>query len=286
MKKEVEEKKKISCGLIMPISAIDGYKTEHWTEVKSILSDSIKSIDKYEIVVNMVSDADDSGVIQKRIVQNIYDSDIVVCDVSAKNPNVMFELGMRLAFDKPTIIVKDNLTGYSFDTGVIEHVDYPADLRFQQIVEFKKRLANKVLATYENAINNSDHSTFLKNFGKFTVAKLEENAIPAEKMIIEMLSEIQIGMSKFRNDAQHKMDGRLYHNKNNYYRNYYYPEDLDVSKEIVKFYMKINNINSLEELRNKDEDFRNYIKNEMDIRNKEYDETNFKIYYNIASMFI
>ena len=57
---------------------------------------------------NLVSDADDSGIIQKRIVQNLYDNDIVVCDVSCKNPNVMFELGMRLAFDKPTIIIIDD----------------------------------------------------------------------------------------------------------------------------------------------------------------------------------
>jgi hypothetical protein len=69
--------------------------------------------------------ADDIGVIQKRIVQNLYSSDVIVCDVSGKNPNVMFELGMRLAFDKPTLIVKDDKTDYSFDTGIIEHVPYP-----------------------------------------------------------------------------------------------------------------------------------------------------------------
>ncbi|WP_353118770.1 hypothetical protein [Myroides odoratus] len=54
---------------------------------------------------------------------NIYNDEIVVCDVSSKNPNVMFELGLRLAFDKPTIIIKDEKTGYSFDTGVIEHLN-------------------------------------------------------------------------------------------------------------------------------------------------------------------
>ncbi len=39
----------------------------------------------------MVSEADDVGVIQKRIVQNLHTHEIVVCDVSCKNPNVMFE---------------------------------------------------------------------------------------------------------------------------------------------------------------------------------------------------
>jgi hypothetical protein len=48
----------------------------------------------------MVSESEEIRVIQESIVQNLYDNDIVVVDVSGKNPNVMFELGLRLAFDK------------------------------------------------------------------------------------------------------------------------------------------------------------------------------------------
>lgn len=134
------------CGVIMPISAIDGCNEFHWSEVMQILKDSIESVG-YE--ARIVSDADDVGVIHKRIIQNLYDNPIVVCDISGKNPNVMFELGMRLAFDKPTIIVKDDETSYSFDTGTIEHIEYPRDLRFSKIVEFKAKLANKIQGTMD-----------------------------------------------------------------------------------------------------------------------------------------
>ncbi|OYU74795.1 MAG: RNA helicase, partial [Alphaproteobacteria bacterium PA3] len=158
----------------MPISPIDGCSAEHWTEVKTIITDAIECIEDPRLKVRLVSDADDVGVIQKRIVQNLYSSDIVVCDVSGKNPNVMFELGMRLAFDKPTVIVKDDKTEYSFDTGVIEHVPYRRDLRFASVVAFKKHLADKVTATLKDAAKNPDHSTFLKNFGTFSVASLKQ----------------------------------------------------------------------------------------------------------------
>ena len=97
----------------MPISAIDGCSEGHWAEVREILVDSISSAG---FQPQLVSDADDVGIIQKRIIQNLYDNPIVVCDVSGKNSNVMFELGMRLAFDKPTVIVKDDRTTCSFDT--------------------------------------------------------------------------------------------------------------------------------------------------------------------------
>ena len=190
--------KALECGLIMPISAIDGCSADHWSEVRSILTSSIESIEDEKFVVKLVSDADDVGIIQKRIVQNIYSSDIVVCDVSAKNPNVMFELGMRLAFDKPTIIVKDDATEYSFDTGIIEHLTYPRDLRFSKIVAFKEKLAEKVAATYSKSKEDPDHSTFLKNFGKFQVVNLNEDVVPADRMVLEMISDLQREFSSLR----------------------------------------------------------------------------------------
>src|ERR1035437_5599667 len=124
-----------ACGLIMSISPIDGCTEQHWSDVREILFDAIREAG---FEPSLVSDADDVGIIQKRIIQNLYSNPIVVCDVSGKNPNVMFELGLRLAFDKPTIIVKDEKTSYTFDTSPIEHLTYPRDLRFNQITKFKK----------------------------------------------------------------------------------------------------------------------------------------------------
>ena len=190
--------KELICGLIMPISSIDNCSTEHWLEVKSIITEAIDSIVDYKFLVKLVSDSDESGVIQKRIIQNLYSAEIVVCDVSGKNPNVMFELGMRLAFDKPSIIVKDDKTDYAFDTGIIEHVGYPRDLRFQKIVEFKKTLANKIISTYKASISNPDHSTFLKNFGKFQVASLTETEVTPDHLVISMLEDLQIQISSLR----------------------------------------------------------------------------------------
>lgn len=192
------EKRKLQCGLVMPISASDGCSTDHWSEVEDVITEAIASISEYKFSVNLVSDADEIGVIQKRIVQNIYSADIVICDVSGKNPNVMFELGMRLAFDKPTVIVKDDKTDYSFDTSVIEHLGYPRDLRFSKIVSFKEKLAEKVLATYKKSISDPEHSTFLKNFGKFQVANLNEDIVSADKLLIGMISDLQAEVSTMR----------------------------------------------------------------------------------------
>ena len=176
-----------TCGIIMPISAIDGCTAEHWAEVKSILSEAIE---KAGYSASLVSDANESGIIQKRIVQNIYDNEIVVCDVSGKNPNVMFELGMRLAFDKPTIIVIDDNTNYSFDTTIIEHISYPRDLHYPSIIKFKEKLKEKICATMKKAKEDTDYSTFLKNFGKFEVAHIESKKGSLDDVMITKLDDL------------------------------------------------------------------------------------------------
>lgn len=192
------ESKPQTCGLIMPISPIDGCSAEHWSEVRDIITEVVASITDPTFTVNLVSDADDVGVIQKRIVQNVYNSSIVICDVSAKNPNVMFELGMRLAFDKPTIIIKDDCTDYTFDTGIIEHLQYPRDLRFNKIVTFKQALSEKIIGTHRAATNEPNYSTFLKNFGKFQVANLEEDPTSTDAVILGEIAELRLEFSRFR----------------------------------------------------------------------------------------
>lgn len=176
------------CGIVMPISSIDGCGESHWADVQEVLSEAI---DTAGFEANLVSNADDVGIIHKRIIQNLYENPIVVCDVSGKNPNVMFELGMRLAFDKPTIIVKDDKTSYSFDTSAIEHIEYPRDLRFTKIVEFKQKLSSKIKATVEKSISDPEHTTFLKHFGEFKVAKIDSKEVTGQEFIIDELKSLK-----------------------------------------------------------------------------------------------
>lgn len=187
------ENKKTTCGIVMPISSIDGCTEDHWSDVLTIITEAIE---ESGFEANLVSNADDVGIIQKRIIQNLYDNPIVVCDVSGKNPNVMFELGMRLAFDKPTIIIKDDKTSYSFDTSPIEHLTYPRDLRFGKIIEFKARLRDKIINTYKSSIENPEYTTFLKHFGEFKVAKLSTKEVSGSEYIIDEIKSLRSILSR------------------------------------------------------------------------------------------
>lgn len=232
--------KKITCGIIMPISSIDNCSQEHWVDVLGIIKD-VCNINNF--TPNLVSDADDIGVIHNRIIENIYSSDIVICDVSCKNANVMFELGMRLAFDKPTIIIKDDVTGYSFDTSLIEHLEYPRDLRFTTITKFKENLGKKLVATYEKASTDPNYSTFLKNFGKYKIAHLEDREITSDTFILNAIQELQRDVRFIRNVSVHEKEDNANRNVRRLFM------DREVSDEgkatfrkYVQEYLKVNKI--------------------------------------------
>ncbi len=195
--KEEQSSKNLTCGIIMPIAEHKDYPTNHWNDVLEIVK---SAIDETEFKTCLVWDDPATGLIHERIVNNIYNCDIIICDVSSKNPNVMFELGLRLAFDKPTIIIKDELTGYSFDTGVIDHIYYPSSLRFSEINSFKQKLKDRINATYEKSKNDSKYSPFLKQFGtKIVPAEIGENKISENDYIVKTLEVIKTQLNKISN---------------------------------------------------------------------------------------
>lgn len=176
----------------MPISARDGCSTHHWRDVLDILTAAANEAG-YE--ANLVSNSEHIGVIQQTIVDNLHDNPIVVCDVSSENPNVMFELGLRLAFDKPTVVVVDDKTKIQFDTSPIEHLKYPRDLRFSSIVKFKSDLAGKIKATVQK-FDDPNFPTFLRSFKRFTAAKLESTELPRADLILKELESIRRDLNR------------------------------------------------------------------------------------------
>lgn len=183
-----------NCGIIRPIAPTEGYSNNHWSDVGEILAESIKSAG---FEPRLVSEADSVAVIHGTIVQNIFEDSIIVCDVSSRNPNVMFELGMRLAFDKPVVIIKDDATNYAFDTGVIEHIPYPKSLHYHDIGIFKEKLRNKILNTIERA-KDPNFSPFLKHFRNVSITpqKLQNEDIPLAEYVVDKLDALEAKINR------------------------------------------------------------------------------------------
>ena len=244
--------KKLKVGLIMPISHTEGFPVGHWGDVRKIIEEALKEINEYEIEASMVSESEDTTLIQKTIIQRIYEDDIVVVDVSSKNPNVMFELGVRLAFDRPFILLKDDLTDYIFDISSIHHINYRRDLRYKDIVDVKNQLKSKLLATYKKSL--AEESMYLKDFGTFKVANLQSTELPIKEYMERMFSDIRTDIKGIRkdnnnnaksNDIQRSEKNKRYNLENRIFNLISEYLEENPSLDTVKFFNKNHEIQHL-----------------------------------------
>ncbi|MDP3884474.1 MAG: DNA-directed RNA polymerase subunit alpha C-terminal domain-containing protein [Hydrogenophaga sp.] len=95
------------------------------------------------------------------------------------------------AFEVTDSGVKDEKTSYAFDTSAIEHLEYPRDLRFARINDFKQKLAEMIKATHQRATTDSTYTTFLKHFGEFKVAKLDKKEVSGQEFILDELRALR-----------------------------------------------------------------------------------------------
>jgi hypothetical protein len=105
-----------------------------------------------------------SDVIQQTIVSDLLQADLVVADLTEHNPNVMFELGMRMAHDKPVALIRARGTGGIFDVDNMLRVwDYDANLWPSTIAKDVPALKEHVAATWDNRDNDI---TYMKLLGR------------------------------------------------------------------------------------------------------------------------
>jgi hypothetical protein len=187
----------IKCGIIMPIAGMPGYEPTHWADVLNIIS---RGIDKAGLVPETVWGFGAADIIQERIVRNLYEHPIAVCDVSGLNPNVMLELGIRLAFGKPTIIVTDEEQKVPFDINIIEYVPYSRDLHILRIEQFIDNLATKLLDTL-SVVDGGDYRPFIKTFGPIELGTPGTDAIPLQDAVLAQLEQLTATVRRLENQG-------------------------------------------------------------------------------------
>lgn len=189
-KETKKDDERLTCGIVMPISGNPdtGYSEDHWEEVKGILK---RAIAKAEFEPHLVSESSPTAIIHEQIVHSLYNDKIIVCDVSDRNPNVMFELGMRLAFDKPIVIVKDNSTRYTFDVANIQHISYPISLTFSKIESFIDELSKKITDTYQQYKSDPEKHSFLQSFGPLTPQRVTLKDSDAKDLLVALNGKVE-----------------------------------------------------------------------------------------------
>ncbi|QPI41954.1 MULTISPECIES: hypothetical protein [Pectobacterium] len=140
------EKEKI-CFVIMPIADIPGYDSGHFTRVYNHLIKPACKAAGFKAI--RADDVSSSHMIVVDILQKIIESDIAICDLSGRNPNVLYELGLRQAFNKKTVLIKDNKTENIFDVQGFRHTLYDNALRIDNVNNEVTKISNSLTETFE-----------------------------------------------------------------------------------------------------------------------------------------
>jgi hypothetical protein len=138
-----------TCFVMMPISDAAGYEPGHFGRVYNYIIKPACQKAGFDAI--RADEVQNTNVIILDILKRILDADMVLCDLSTRNPNVMYELGIRQAFNKPVTLIKDDLTERIFDTGMIRDVPYSASLRVDTIEKAIEEIATSLRNTYEGA---------------------------------------------------------------------------------------------------------------------------------------
>ena len=104
-----------------------------------------------------------SDVIQSTIVNDLLEADLVVADLTDHNPNVLFELGVRIAEDKPVVLVKATGTGRIFDVDNMMRVyEYSANLWQSTVEKDLSEITEHIKAAWDKKGSDQSYMKILR----------------------------------------------------------------------------------------------------------------------------
>jgi nucleoside 2-deoxyribosyltransferase len=171
-----------TCFVIMPISTPPGLvnsylgDSQHFQHVFDVLHAPAARQAGFDVIAPVVAS---SEVIPGEIIRNLSRADLVVCDISTHNPNVFFELGIRVALDRPVAMVKDDQTStIPFDNAMVGCHTYGSRLDTWRIQDEINELADWI----RNA-GAQQRNAVWRHFGVIELANAEFHA--AVKRLLE-----------------------------------------------------------------------------------------------------
>lgn len=193
---DVSENKPV-CGIVMPISSSsEQYTADHWRRVRKIIERSIRVA---EMQPQLVWEKAETDIIQAKILQNIYENDVVICDVSSLNPNVMLETGLRLSTKRPTIIITDEVVKPPFDISTFSYIPYQYNLEFNALDEFVGKLAKRIGEVHK-AFKDQTYKSFVENYRFETVTPMTVN-VTSERFIVDRLEAVSVAIERLSREV-------------------------------------------------------------------------------------
>lgn len=147
------------CFIIMPINEPDGYAHGHFNRVyQYIIVPACKLAGFSPIRADDPTRNDPALDILKYFIE----SDMVICDLSSKNPHALYGFAIRQAINLPVTLIKDLKTQVMFGIQEFGAVEYDESLRIDTVQKEIETLSEVLKISFAN---KSDTNSVLSRLG-------------------------------------------------------------------------------------------------------------------------
>jgi len=187
------------CFVIMPFSAPSGseYSGDHFTEVYEDLF--VPAIESAKFCPQRADTTVLSRHILADLLARIEEAAIVLCDLSAANPNVLFEVGWAFRADRPCVLVKDDLTQFPFDLQHSHVTTYHSSLKARLVKDDTRSISQLIQNT---AADPARRWSLVRNLG--LDAKLRTEAVAQQDPIAAAILDIREELNFLRSRLEYR----------------------------------------------------------------------------------
>lgn len=140
--------------------------------------------EEYEIV--RADHVTSIGSINHDIIERLVQSDLVIADLTGTNPNVMYEIGIRHAFNKPIVQIAQKEQKLPFDLGAERTIFF--DILDLRDVESAKK---KIVATVASAKGQGYLGPVQRTLGLSALYRRDRTVAEAIETLSEKIDEIE-----------------------------------------------------------------------------------------------
>ncbi|MFN7600268.1 MAG: hypothetical protein ACK5R0_02580 [Bacteroidota bacterium] len=180
------------CFVIMPISDSEGYPSGHFGRVYEHIIKPACELAGFKPL--RADDIMTTNYIALDIIKNIIECEMAICDLSSRNPNVLYELGIRQAFNLPVTLIKELKTKRVFDIQGFRDVEYDESLRIDTVETTTQDLSEIIKNTFDN--KQTEINSLVSLLGIEPAKLSEKKKISADtELILNSLSIIDKRLS-------------------------------------------------------------------------------------------
>lgn len=182
------------CFIIMQIADSEGYPSGHFGHVyDNIIKPSCENAGYNPVRADEVKE---TNLIHLDILKKLIEAPIAICDLSNRNPNVLFELGIRQAFDKPVVLVQEKGTPKIFDISPLRYLEYSKEMKYHDVLAIQKELIASIEATASAEGDATNINSIVKLLALNTPAKIPDLENGKEGLALEYLQSEMRDMRK------------------------------------------------------------------------------------------